>query len=225
MWSKIRDAVSETLDHARAVAGGTRERASSVAESVVEKAKDLAGDTGQAAKTAGHATAEGVSTALNAAGRGLSGAGAVVAQRAIQAGEGAKRAARSAAKAGHEVAGTTAEIGAITWKKVDERIETYWPAVRDTVVVTAGGTIRAAAANDATMERVFKVAYVVLPADIRRWVSEEQFVKFCFRNRDRLVGPALLAAAPPEAPALPAPDGTLDADAAPPRSDTPSSGD
>lgn len=210
MWKKIRAAAAEALDRTKDLAGDAVERAKSTAGSAAEKAKDLAGDIGEVAKTAGRATAEGAGTALNKAGSGLKAAGAVAGQGARRAGEGIKNVAQGAATGavavGGGVAGSATELGAKAWDQVDARVESYWAVVKDTFVETAGSAIQSFAENDATMERIFKAVYLVLPGQLRLWVVEEQFVKFCFKNRDRLVGAALEAPAQPEVPVLPAPN-------------------
>lgn len=212
MWKKLKAAASDALTRARDVAGDAAERAKSAAGSATERAKDLAEDAGQVAKTAGLATVEGAKTALSKAGTGLKSAGEITGQGARRAGEGIKNvaqgAATGAATASSGVAGTATELGAKAWDKVDDRVESYWTVVKDTFIETAGNAIQSAVEDDASMGRIFKAVYFVLPADLRRWVSEDQFIRFCFKNRDRLVGTALQVPAPSEMAALPAPNDT-----------------
>jgi len=143
---------------------------------------------------------------LQKTGSGLKTAGEITGEGARRAGGGIKSAAGSAAAgavtiggavatgvvtAGGAVAGTATEVGAIAWNAVDDRVEAYWDVIRRTVIETAGETIHSTVTNDATMERIYKAVYLVLPSDIRRWVSEEQFIIFCMKSRDRFVGAAL----------------------------------
>ena len=212
MWKKLKTAASDALTRARDVAGDATELATSTAGSAAEKAKDLAADVGQVAKTAGRATAGGAKTALSKAGAGLKTASAVTGHGARRAGEGIKNvaqgAATGAAAVGGGVAGTATELGAKAWDKVDDRVESYWAIIKESFIETAGNAIQSAVENDAAMGRIFKATYFVLPTHVRLWVAEEQFMKFCFKNRDRLVGAALQVSAASEVPALPAPNDT-----------------
>lgn len=208
MLKKVRDTASETLDRAKDLAGDVAERAKPLAASTTEKTKDVAREVGQVAKTAGQATAGGAKTAAHKTGIGFKTASAAAGRGARRAGDGAKNVARCAATGavvvGSGVAGTATELGAKAWDKVDDKVETCWMAVRETFIETVGTALQSAVEDDATMEKVFKAMYSALPADMRRWVSEEQFRGFCFKNRDRLIGAALQAHAEPEVSALPA---------------------
>lgn len=188
--------LGESVLAEEALSEDAAEHPESVVGNVADKVKGMAEGTARIAKTAGGATARGVTTAWEIAGIGLKSGGAV-------AGQGARSAGSHLKTAGGAVAGAATEVGAKAWDAIDDKVESCWAVVRETFIETAGGAIQSAVENDATMERIFKTVYFALPADMRRWVSEEQFISFCLKNRDRLIGAALQAPAQPVAPALP----------------------
>jgi hypothetical protein len=66
-------------------------------------------------------------------------------------------------------------------------MEENWPKVQQVFQEKVGPAALAAAQNDQTMEKIFKLVYAALPFPVHLAVKEEAFVKFCFANKDRLL--------------------------------------
>lgn len=90
-------------------------------------------------------------------------------------------------------------FGARSRATVEERLRAAWPTIQKAVLESAVDLARTAAQNDVELRRLFESVYRKLPPKMRRWVSSEQFVRFCFQNRDRLLersaAPSALATA------------------------------
>jgi hypothetical protein len=207
MLKKVRDTASETFERTKDFVEDTADRTKPLSGSAAKKAKGAATSIGRVAKTAGNATAGGAKTAAAKTASGVKTASAAAGKQARRAGGAVKNAAQisaaGAATVGSGAVEITSELGAKAWDKVDDKVEACWTTVKETFVETAGSAIQSAVKNDATMEKIFKVAYCALPSDMRRWVSEEQFCGFCFKNRNRLVKAALEAPTQSDLPALP----------------------
>lgn len=78
-------------------------------------------------------------------------------------------------------------FGARSRAGVEERLRASWPTIHKTVLESAVDLARTAAQNDVELRKLFESVYRKLPPKMRRWVSSEQFVRFCFQNRDRLL--------------------------------------
>jgi hypothetical protein len=75
-------------------------------------------------------------------------------------------------------------------EKAEVAIQENWPKVQQLFQEKVGPAALAAAQNDETMTKLFKVVYLALPMPVHIVVKEELFVKFCFAHRDRLLPPA-----------------------------------
>lgn len=70
-------------------------------------------------------------------------------------------------------------------------LEGYLPRIKDGVVNLLKQTKQSAAAvvhDEVLMGKIFGAVYDTLPKPVRRFVSEEVFVAFCFKHRNKVLG-------------------------------------
>ena len=68
-------------------------------------------------------------------------------------------------------------------------LEDYLPAIRQHVATVIRQGTRSATSvlrDDTVMRKVFGAVYDMLPKPVRRFVSEERFILFCFEHRQKL---------------------------------------
>ena len=73
-------------------------------------------------------------------------------------------------------------------------LESFLPQIRS-VVARVSETppfrvIKSGVQNDEFMRKLFGAAYDLLPRPVQRFVSEERFVAFCMKHRQKIVGPS-----------------------------------
>jgi hypothetical protein len=103
-----------------------------------------------------------------------------------------------AAKIGAKAAKATARLVALTTRGRTALVATaspllvdYLPRIRESVgaaLSNTAGTIDARLQDEAFLRKVFGAAYDTLPKPVRRFVGEESFIEFCFKNRGKLLG-------------------------------------
>jgi hypothetical protein len=72
-------------------------------------------------------------------------------------------------------------------------LEDYLPRLGATIRARAESARRSTSSllqNDDKMRKLFGAAYDSLPKPIHRFVTEPQFIEFCFKHRERLLGKA-----------------------------------
>ena len=68
-----------------------------------------------------------------------------------------------------------------------EKIRAHWPRIQQLLQEKVGPAVLAAAKNDESLKPVVERVYRSLPPRVRMLVKEETFVRFCLKNRDKLV--------------------------------------
>lgn len=73
-------------------------------------------------------------------------------------------------------------------------LESFLPQIRG-IVVRVSETppfrvIKSGVQNDEFMRKLFGAAYDLLPRPVQRFVSEERFIAFCMKHRQKIVGPS-----------------------------------
>ena len=71
--------------------------------------------------------------------------------------------------------------------KTEAVIEQHWPQIQQVFRQKVGPAALSAAQDDQKMTITFKLVYAVLPFPVHLAVKEDDFVKFCFAHRDRLL--------------------------------------
>ena len=103
---------------------------------------------------------------------------------AVQVGTGAARVAARLVSA-------TSRGGTVIGIAASRLLEDYLPRIRESVGATlakSAGAIDAKLQDEGFLGKTFGAAYDTLPKPVRRFVSEEAFVEFCFRHRSKLLG-------------------------------------
>jgi len=77
--------------------------------------------------------------------------------------------------------------GQVLGQKADKAIEENWPKIQQIFQEKVGPAALAAAKDDEKMRSLFKVVYMELPFPVNLAFKEDQFIKFCFEHRDRLL--------------------------------------
>lgn len=70
-------------------------------------------------------------------------------------------------------------------------LEGYLPRIKEEVTARLRHTAHSASAalrDEVFMRKLFGAVYDTLPRPVCRFVTEEGFIEFCFRHRDRLLG-------------------------------------
>jgi hypothetical protein len=68
-----------------------------------------------------------------------------------------------------------------------EKLREHWPKIQQLFEEKVGPAALAAAKNDEMIRPLFERVYWRLPRPVRMVVKEESFVRFCLKNKDRLV--------------------------------------
>lgn len=68
-----------------------------------------------------------------------------------------------------------------------EKLREHWPKIQQLFEEKVGPAALAAAKNDETIRPLLERVYWRLPLPVRMVVKEETFVRFCLKNKDRLV--------------------------------------
>ena len=69
---------------------------------------------------------------------------------------------------------------------VEKAIEEHWPKVQKIFQEKVKPTALEAAKNDEMLQIIFISVYHQLPFGLRLVIKKDSFIKFCFKNRDRL---------------------------------------
>ncbi|MCH7914118.1 MAG: hypothetical protein IH856_13945 [Deltaproteobacteria bacterium] len=72
-------------------------------------------------------------------------------------------------------------------KIAQEKLREHWPRIQQLFEEKVGPAALAAAKNDEMIRPLFERVYWRLPRPVRMVVKEETFVRFCMKNKDRLV--------------------------------------
>ena len=72
-------------------------------------------------------------------------------------------------------------------KIAQEKLREHWPRIQQLFEEKIGPAALAAAKNEESMRSLFETVYRRLPFRIRMVIREETFVRFCLKNKDRLV--------------------------------------
>lgn len=83
--------------------------------------------------------------------------------------------------------GSTA-VGAVAARLLED----YLPRLRESataLLTDSVGAVETKLHDDAFLHRLFGALYDTLPNAIRRFVSEETFIEFCFKHRSKLLSP------------------------------------
>ncbi len=104
----------------------------------------------------------------------------------------------AAASVGSQAAKVTARLVALTSRgrtalvaAASPLLEDYLPRIRESVGVAlsnTAGAIDSRLQDEAFLRKLFGATYDTLPKPVRRFVGEESFIKFCFKNRGKLLG-------------------------------------
>jgi len=71
--------------------------------------------------------------------------------------------------------------------QVEKAVEEHLPKIKEIIQEKIAPEALAAAQNDEMMEILLTPVYKLLPLPVRLVIKKDMFLKFCFKNRERLI--------------------------------------
>jgi len=71
--------------------------------------------------------------------------------------------------------------------QVEKAVEEHLPKIKEIIQEKIAPEALAAAQNDEMMEILLTPVYKLLPLPVRLVIKKDVFLKFCFKNRERLI--------------------------------------